>query len=107
MKYTKGPWRACHNGDCPCHMVWSIPHDCVVGVGIGAKDEDYTGGEGIANESIVAANTRLIAAAPDMYEALKAVDDYLSSNYPDNMKLKQIAVNKLVSALAKAEGKGE
>lgn len=51
------------------------------------------------------ANAHLIAACPDMYEALKAVDDYLSAPYPENMKLKQIAANKLVSALAKAEGK--
>ena len=41
-------------------------------------------------------------AAPDMYEALKAVDDYLSAPYPENMKLKQIAADKLVLALAKA-----
>jgi len=43
-------------------------------------------------------------SAPDMYEALKAVDDYLSAPYPENMKLKQIAADKLVSALNKAEG---
>ena len=41
----------------------------------------------------------------DMYEALKAVDDYLSANYPGNMLLKQIAYEKLESALSKAEGK--
>ncbi len=37
-----------------------------------------------------------------MYEALEAVDDYLSAPYPENMKLKQIAAGKLVSALALA-----
>jgi len=39
----------------------------------------------------------------DMYEALKAIDEYLSAPHPENMKLKQIAADKLVSALAKAE----
>ncbi len=47
-------------------------------------------------------NALLIAAAPAMYEALEAVDDYLSAPYPENMKLKQIAADKLVSALALA-----
>ena len=44
-------------------------------------------------------------AAEAMYEALGAVDDYLSAPYPENMKLKQIAADKLVSALALAKGK--
>ena len=101
MEYTKGPWRACHNGECSCHMVWSIPHDCVVAVGIGAKDVDYTGGDGIVNESIIAANTRLIAAAPDMYEALKAMADIHSPYSP------KVAHDMADKALAKAEGKGE
>jgi len=39
-----------------------------------------------------------------MYEALKAVDEYLSAPYPHNMPLKQVAANKLIAALAKAEG---
>ena len=41
-------------------------------------------------------------SADAMYEALEAVDDYLSASYPENMKLKQIAADKLVSALALA-----
>ncbi len=50
----------------------------------------------------VEANAHLIAAAPALYEALEAVDDYLSAPYPENMKLKQIAADKLVTALALA-----
>ena len=48
-------------------------------------------------------DAHLIAAAPAMYEALKAVDDYLSTPYPENMNLKQIAADKLVEALAQVD----
>ena len=47
----------------------------------------------------------LIAAAPDMYEALEAINKYLETGYPQNMRLKEIAVVLLDKALAKAEGK--
>ena len=46
-------------------------------------------------------------AADAMYEALEAVDAYLSSPYPENMALKQIAADKLVEALALAERRRE
>lgn len=45
------------------------------------------------------------AAAPDMYEALLAFDEYVSTNYPANTRLKEIAVDRMEHALAKAEGK--
>ena len=51
------------------------------------------------------ANAHLIAAAPAMYEALKAVDKYFTTGFPDNMRRKRIAVEMLDEALAKAEGK--
>jgi hypothetical protein len=47
----------------------------------------------------------LISAAPNMYEALKAWDNYATKNYPENMKLKRIAWDLTELALAKAEGK--
>ena len=45
------------------------------------------------------------AAAPLMYEALKAFDEYVSTNFPANIRLKQIAIERMEQALAKAEGK--
>ena len=72
-KFTPGPWRACHNGKCQCHMVWSIPADCVVAVAVSAEHEALTGGEGITNSGMLEANTRLIAAAPLLAEALQGV----------------------------------
>jgi len=56
-------------------------------------------------ESEARANAHLIAAAPKMYEALKAFDHYLSAPYPHNMKLKKYATDLMEQALAKAEGK--
>ena len=51
------------------------------------------------------ANARLISASPDMYEALKAWDNYATANYPKNMKLKRIAWELTDKAIAKAEEK--
>lgn len=75
-KFTPGKWSVCHahDGRCTCHMVWSEELDCPVAVAISAKDEDYTGGYGITDETMIAANACLIAAAPTMlqYIELKA-----------------------------------
>jgi hypothetical protein len=57
------------------------------------------------NVEVLKYNARLISAAPNMYEALKAWDNYATKNYPENMKLKRIAWELTEKALAKAEGK--
>jgi len=44
-----------------------------------------------------------LAACPDMYEALEAFEEYVSTNYPANIRLKQIAVERMEQALAKAK----
>ena len=65
--HTAGPWR-----------VGTKVRSCVVAdhpaPGIGGADEvEYYGGHLIC-ESVNAANARLIAAAPDLLEALEALD---------------------------------
>ncbi len=50
------------------------------------------------------ANARLIAAAPKLLEACKAVDAYMLAAYPENMKLKMIANALVEQAIAKAKG---
>jgi len=56
----------------------------------------------IATDNDVVANAHLIAAAPDMYEALKAYQNWL--NKKDNLSL--IEIDGLINrALAKADGK--
>jgi len=59
-------------------MVWSKPYDVVVAVAIAASDEEYTCGEGIADEDMLRANSLLIAAAPELYELLSAMAEYMS-----------------------------
>lgn len=41
----------------------------------------------------------------DMYGALKALNYYLSAGYPDNMKLKKVAVDLMDKAITKADRK--
>lgn len=49
-KATPGPWRLCGCGKCA--QVWSLPVDVMVAVGLGAKDESYTCGEGADDEQV-------------------------------------------------------
>ena len=49
-------------------------------------------------------NANLIAAAPEMLDALKLINEYLEASYPINMALKGGAVLKVESAIKKAEG---
>jgi hypothetical protein len=49
-------------------------------------------------------NADLIIAAPLMYDALKAFDEYLTADYKRNPTLKKIAADKLEKALAVADG---
>ena len=76
MGYTPGPWKACgmNRGGCVCGQVYSDPADVMVAVAISSKDESYTLGEGVIHGSEqFHANARLIAAAPQLVEALKHV----------------------------------
>lgn len=75
--HTPGPWRPCGAADkkCQCRMIWSESADCVVGVAIMSQDESYTCGEGIADPEIAARNQWLMAAAPEMLDAIEAFLD--------------------------------
>ena len=78
-KWTPGPWSPYHGGDT---NLWWIVYDhegCELGSGDGGFDE------GDAN---------LIAAAPELYEALEALLEYRD----------KWAVEKARAALAKARG---
>lgn len=87
LAHTPGPWKACHNGECTCGQVWSMPADCpvftvlengtgqVVGLACNewgdAPDMIY----GSVGKEQQTANARLIAAAPDMLALLKELID--------------------------------
>lgn len=66
MKYTKGPWQAVNNGH-----YWDIKpvSDCQALAS--TQENEHIGIDGEVEE----ANAHLIAAAPDMYEALEWVCD--------------------------------
>ena len=98
MEYTKGEWKAdidiLDNGEFRCLIL--DDEQCEI-----AKVNGYQGnGDGRESE----ANTYLIAAAPDMYGALKEARRNI--DLTGYVQVSTI-VNFIDKALAKAEGKGE
>lgn len=70
------PWSACNNGDCQCGLVWSgcEPHQFVVAAALTTQDVQYTGGEGVLpNSQQFHANHKLIAAAPELLDAVQSL----------------------------------
>lgn len=68
FKGTLGPWKICGDkrGGCICGQVWSIPADFPVATATLSDDE-----LGEIPIEQMKANARLIAAAPDLLEALQ------------------------------------
>lgn len=52
-----------------------------------------------------AANRRLILAAPDLYEALRAARDAVEGHFDDSCDVCREAIDMIQAALAKAEGR--
>ncbi len=105
-KFTPGPWEAIDGKnlvwvDGPAHNVCDLYHTHI--------GED--GNEFVSKHNAVA-NARLIAAAPDLYEALKVIRSLNAkaseSGYTDSAALEELfTANALASAaLAKARGGG-
>lgn len=92
--YTPGPWHACRNGICSCGQVWCSDYP-VAEITRGEWGDTYpairlTDGTsmsrvaeaymekivyGSISDEMATANARLIAAAPDLYSAIKNSDD--------------------------------
>lgn len=77
-KFTKGPWRYCGKDreQCKCVQVWSVPADFNVVICLMETEE------GEITEEEYKANSRLVAAAPEMYELLKTISEVA----PDHLK---------------------
>lgn len=69
---TPGPWYACHDGECPCGFVWSIPEDLIVSMPAHEGDTTLT-------VEPIKRNAKFIAAARTDIPALLAEVDYLRS----------------------------
>jgi hypothetical protein len=91
-KYTPGPWLA--QGDDGCTITPFVAGDRLVKIG------EWHEGRGMG--SAAAANVRLIAAAPDLLEALKTLLDYDEDELEAGFLAGDIA--KAREAVAKAEG---
>lgn len=97
-QHTPGPWRL----DGPSHALVIDEHYHCIDAGSGYYEEDIPQGFEIRGYMSVH-DARLIAAAPEMYEALRLlvadVQDYPAWNRPCH------AVDVARAAIAKAEGR--
>lgn len=116
--WTPGPWTACHNGDCPCKTVSSAHHP-IAEITSGDWGDDYPAIRLVGDSTIdqkaeaymeqitygridpntARANARLIAAAPDLYEALERIVEEFRRGGG-----KQSSFDSAAAALAKARG---
>ncbi len=89
-KHTAGPWEFCGAGE--IRSVSPVKRICAVEDG--CEDERVTAKE-------YEANSCLIAAAPDLLEALK----YVRSEWLVHPPCSEVLMNKVNDAIAKAEGR--
>ena len=113
-KFTPGPWEACHDGKCKCKQVWSVTADHPVAViesgewGDSHWEAELVDGEaklvwvlmpyGEIPQEAAEANARLIAAAPDLLEAL---ENFMAKVSPLNDTPEAVAAR---AAIARARG---
>jgi hypothetical protein len=96
-EHTPGPWRV-GNGS---FVISDHPAPGITG----SDDVHHYGGHLIC-ESVSQANARLIAAAPDLLEALKILSDYpISGGYALGPCISECDMQEIRAAIAKAEGK--
>ena len=127
MSHTPGPWTACNGGECRCRIVMSEHHPvaqvtsgewgdewpdirlCEREGVIGQRAEAYIERivYGSVNEEFAAANARLIAAAPDLLEALEMyrnAETVLHESGVAAVPLFDLASQAAEAAIAKARG---
>lgn len=93
MPHTPGPWRADWPENDPCNaQVWSGPNSRICFL---AHDDTRQNATGIAN-------ARLIAAAPDLYDALASLIEPTPTKAQAQLWTAKLAFAK--AALAKARG---
>ena len=105
-KPTPGPWRACHDGDCPCGFIWSGDGNIHVAT---VQDEhalgqDWYGADRAVKADTRKANARLIMRAvnchADLAAALRAFLGWHEDGSPSEDE--DHVVHEARAALAKA-----
>ena len=112
--FTKGPWHVMcitnADTDCDCGYILDEGGTCIGQVFVDDGKLVSDGGNDSPPLEEAMANASLIAAAPDMYEALKACIDELNSIHSqygdtDNAAHHSHALAIASASIAKAEGK--
>ena len=103
-KHTKGPWHAYYPQSSPARLASGLFH--IDGGGPKSPLVAATPYKGDGHE--LWANAQLIAAAPELLDALKAARDLLASLPPEIEQLETMAAEdtacQIQEAIAKAEG---
>lgn len=80
-KHSRGPWKACRNGECSCGHIWAEGDKRIATVHGATTDSDGTTyAEWTAEER--KANAKLIAAAPRLAEELSDLAKHLEEHDP-------------------------
>ena len=90
MKHTKGPWKI--NIDTGEYGVYHL------------YSPDIGGDEVFEREEIDEANARLIAAAPELLEALDILTDEVERHWPRNQRYPETSLGVAKRAIVKANG---
>ena len=108
-QHSKAPWKACRYGECRCGFIWSADGQTHVASvhGPDALGEDWYGSDIACNEETKQANARLIAAAPELLEALKVTVRMLEAAHRElgMYTAHDKRINAARAAIAKAEGR--
>jgi hypothetical protein len=116
-KFTTGPWKTCHNGKCRCKQIWSETADHPVAtIEAGEWGDTYPAisKEGKAviesipygeiSEETAEANANLIAAAPELLEALERCEVLVRLRIENDIDDETTAGHMARAAIAKAKG---
>ena len=105
--YTKGPWIPGHMTDpestCRCRYILCDGYAGSIAV-VSKRVTDENGCNDSPPEEEAIANARLIAAAPELYEALKEMVSAFENYDRDMYEFEHEAIKKARAALSKAKG---
>jgi hypothetical protein len=109
--WTPGPWAPGHMTDpettCECRYILSDGAGYFGSVAVVSKSNGLRVGEGgndCPPEEEAIANAHLIAAAPELYEALQRMVNHFTMLPPDYLTTPDSVIGQALSALSRARG---